>query len=399
MGIWFKRLGLALLFAAIGGAIYLALREQPIQVDIAQVEIGPMRVTINEEGIARVRDIYTISSPISGHLDRIKLDEGEAVIANQTIIASIHPLDPPFLDERTEAELKAAVEAAKSAIASAKAEHTHVQMALEQAESDYRRALELSKTNVVSESKLERTYNDLKLHKALLESREAFIRLRQAELVSAQARLRQPGDNSTPNPIDDNCCLHLVSPIDGVVLKVLARSEQAVSPGVPITEVGDPQNLEIAVDLLSSDAPKLKNGSKVEISDWGGENTLIARIRRIDPAAVTKISSLGIEEQRVDVILDLETVPEQLGHGYHVLAKLEIWSGDAILQVPIGALFRANGNWAVFVLQDGKAIMRTLTIDHMNNRYAEVLEGLSENEKVVLYPSDLLEDGSLIQPR
>jgi len=399
MGIWFRRLGLALLFAAIGGAIYLALREQPIQVDIAHVEIGPMRVTINEEGIARVRDIYTISSPITGHLDRIKLDEGEAVIANQTIIASIHPLDPPFLDERTEAELKAAVEAAKSAISSAKAEHTHVQMALEQAESDYRRALELSKTNVISESKLERTYNDLKLHKALLESREAFIRLRQAELVSAQARLRQPGDNSTPNPIDDNCCLHLVSPIDGVVLKVLARSEQAVAPGVPITEVGDPQDLEIAVDLLSSDAPKLKNGSKVEISDWGGKNTLTASIRRIDPAAVTKISSLGIEEQRVDVILDLETVPEQLGHGYHVLAKLEIWSGDAVLQVPIGALFRANGNWAVFVLQDDKAIMRTLTIDHMSDQSAEVLEGLSENEKVVLYPSDLLEDGSLIQQR
>jgi len=399
MGIWFKRLGLALLLAAIGGAFYLALREQPIQVDIAQVEIGPMRVTINEEGIARVRDIYTISSPITGHLDRIKLDEGEAVIANQTIIASIHPLDPPFLDERTEAELKAAVEAAKSAISAAKAEHTQVQMALEQAESDYRRALELSKTNVVSESKLERTYNDLKLQKALLESREAVIRLRQAELVSAQARLRQPSDNSTPSSINDNCCLHLVSPIDGVVLKVLARSEQAVAPGVPITEVGDPQNLEIAVDLLSSDAPKLKNGSKVEISDWGGEKTLTARIRRIDPAAVTKISSLGIEEQRVDVILDLETVPEQLGHGYHVLAKLEIWSGDTVLQVPIGALFRANGNWAVFVLQDGRAVMRTLKIDHMSDRFAEVLDGLSENEKVVLYPSDLLEDGSLIQQR
>lgn len=399
MGIWFKRLGLVLFFAAIGGAIYLALREQPIQVDIAQAKIKPMRVTINEEGVARVRDIYTISSPISGHLDRTTLDEGEAVIANKTIIASIHPLDPPFLDERTEAELKAAVEAAKSAIMSAKAEHTHVQMAMEQAQSDYRRALELSKTNVISESKLEQTYSALKLHEALLESREAFIRLRQAELVSAQARLRQPSDNSTPNPSDTECCMHLVSPIDGVVLKVLARSEQAVAPGVPITEVGDPRNLEIAVDLLSSDAPKLRNGAKVEISDWGGENTLTARIRRIDPAAVTKISSLGIEEQRVDVILDLETVPEQLGHGYRVLAKLEIWSGDTVLQVPIGALFRANGSWAVFVLQDGRAVMRTLTIDHMSDQSAEVLDGLSENEKVVLYPNDLLEDGSLIQPR
>ncbi len=399
MGIWFKRLGLVLFFAAMGGAIYLALREQPIQVDIAQAKIKPMRVTINEEGVARVRDIYTISSPISGHLDRTTLDEGEAVIANKTIIASIHPLDPPFLDERTEAELKAAVEAAKSAIMSAKAEHTHVQMAMEQAQSDYRRALELSKTNVISESKLEQTYSALKLHEALLESREAFIRLRQAELVSAQARLRQPSDNSTPNPSDTECCMHLVSPIDGVVLKVLARSEQAVAPGVPITEVGDPRNLEIAVDLLSSDAPKLRNGAKVEISDWGGENTLTARIRRIDPAAVTKISSLGIEEQRVDVILDLETVPEQLGHGYRVLAKLEIWSGDTVLQVPIGALFRANGSWAVFVLQDGRAVMRTLTIDHMSDQSAEVLDGLSENEKVVLYPNDLLEDGSLIQPR
>jgi HlyD family secretion protein len=270
---WIKRFGLALLVLAIITGFYLALREQPIQVDIAEVKVGPMRVTINEEGVARVRDIYTVSSPISGHLDRTKLDEGEAVVANQTIIASIHPLDPPFLDERTEAELKAAVEAANAAYALSKVERTQAQTVFEQAMSEYRRASELSKTNVISESKLERVFNDMRLQKAQIESKEAIILLRQAEVVSAQVRLRQPSDIASA-PQNEGCCIQLVSPVDGIVLKVLARSEQAVIQGAPITEIGDPQNIEIEVDLLSSAAPKLKIGTKVLIREWGGNYLL-----------------------------------------------------------------------------------------------------------------------------
>lgn len=398
MGIWIKRFGMILLAIAIGAGFYLALREQPISVDIAQVDIGPMRVTVDEEGVTRVRDVYTVSSPISGHLDRTKLDEGEAVIANQTIIASIHPPDPPFLDERTKAELVATMEAANSAFALAKVEREHAQTALEQAESDYRRALELSKTNVISESKLERAYSDMKLHKAQVESREAVIQLRKAEVVSAKARLRQPSD-VTANPPAEDCCIHLFSPVDGVVLKVLTRSEQAVVQGTPITEIGDPQNMEIVVDLLSSDAPKLKIGSRVEISDWGGDDPLEARIKRIDPAAYTKVSSLGIEEQRVDVVLDPLTVPKALGHGYRVLAKLEVWSADTVLQVPIAALFRANGDWAVFVVENGRAKLQQLAIGHINNRMAEVFDGISSGQNVILYPSDLLENGSRVEMR
>ncbi|KAB7614430.1 HlyD family efflux transporter periplasmic adaptor subunit [Amylibacter sp. SFDW26] len=398
MDIWAKRIGVILIVAVIAAGFYLAFREKPILVDIAKVEIGPMQVTIDEEGVARVRDTYIVSSPISGHLDRTKLEEGEPVIANETIIASIHPLDPPFLDKRTEAELEAALEAAKSAFTLAKVERAQAQTALEQAESDYRRTLELSKTNVVSESKLERAYSELKLQQAQVESRDAVIRLRQAEIISAEIRLQQPNSVSMV-PRDKGCCVHLISPIDGVVLKVLARSEQAVTPGTSITEVGDPQNIEIAVDLLSSDTPRLKMGSKVEISDWGGDNVLEARIRRINPAAFTKVSSLGIEEQRVDVILDLKTVPKSIGHGYRVLAKLEVWSTESALQVPVGALFRSNGDWAVFTVDDGVARLQTLKLGHINNQMAEVYEGLASGQEVVLYPSDLLEDGRLISIR
>jgi HlyD family secretion protein len=238
----------------------------------------------------------------------------------------------------------------------------------------------------------------MKLLAAQVDSSEAVIRLREAELHSAEARLRQPGDEPS-TPSGPGCCFNLVSPVDGVVLKVLARSEQAVAQGTPITEVGDPRNIEIVVDLQSSDAPKLTIGASVEISEWGGPEALRATIRRIDPAAFTKVSSLGIEEQRVNAILDLESVPEDLGHGYRVLAKLEVWAGEDVLQVPIGAMFRADGDWAVFAVEGETAVLRRLSIGHLNNRTAEVLDGLAEGDKVILYPNDLLEDGSPVTQR
>ena len=398
MGKWLKRLGLLLFVLAIGAGFYFAMREQPVTVDLAEIKTGPMSVTIEEEGVARVRDIYTVSSPIAGHLDRTKLEEGEAVIANKTIIASIHPPDPPFLDERTKAELEAAAEAAKSAVALAQVEHTRAQMALELIQSEYDRASKLAKTNVISESTLERTYSDMNIQRAQVESTQAVIRLRKAELTSAEARLQQPADIGASSS-DNGCCVNLTSPIDGVVLKVVARSEQAVTSGMPITEIGDPANLEIVVDLLSSDAPKIKTGSKAIVTNWGGETELGATVRRIDPAAFTKISSLGIDEQRVNAILDLESVPPDLGHGYRVLTRLIVWSQNNVLQIPIGALFRSEGSWATFVVTDGRAILRKLSIGQMNQQSAQILEGLQEGESTILYPNDLLEDGSLVIPR
>lgn len=395
---WIFRLGLLGLALAIIAGFYFAMREKPILVDTAAVKRGEMRVTIKEEGVTKVREVYTVSAPIAGHLDRATLEEGAAVIAGQTVIARIHPPEPPFLDERTLAELTAAAEAARSAVALAEVEHARAEKSLDLARSDYNRASQLAKTNVVSERALEQAYNDLQLQEAQVASTEAVISLRKAELASALARLRQPKDIDAAAR-GEGCCIELTSPVDGVILKVLARSEQAVAQGAPLMEIGDPAKLEIVVDLLSSDAPRIQPGSHAIISDWGGDADLSATVRRIEPAAFTQVSSLGIEEQRVNVILDLDTVRPELGHGYRVLSSLVVWSADDVLQLPIGALFRSGGQWAVFAVSDGRAELRKIEIGKINDEVAQITGGLDKGDIVILYPSDILQAGSLVEPR
>ncbi|WP_202396001.1 efflux RND transporter periplasmic adaptor subunit [Stappia sediminis] len=398
MRLWLKRLFFTALTIAIAGGFYMALKEKPILVDIARVTAGPMQVTINEEGETRVRDVYTVSSPMDGHLERIELEEGDAVKANETIIASIRPLDPPFLDERTRTELLAALEAARSAVKVAEVELTRAEVALSLAKSEYQRASKLANTNIISQSQLEKAYNAVQLQEAQVESAKANIRLRNAELDSARARITETRELQTRRTGED-CCMDITAPVNGVVLDVIAESEQAITSGAKLVDIGDPKDLEIAVDLLSSDAVKIKPGTKVTITEWGGDKDLQATVRRIDPAAFTKVSALGIEEQRVNVILDLDEVPEGLGHGYRVFARLTVWSGENVLQVPIGAIFRSDGNWSVFAVVDGKADLRKVRLGHMNSSDAEVLEGLADGDTVILYPNDLLSDGSLVEDR
>jgi HlyD family secretion protein len=398
LGTWTKRLFLLLGAAVIAGGLYVAMRPRPTLVDIATVKEGPMEVSVEEEGVTRVREIYAVSSPIEGHLDRLALEEGDPVEANKTVVASIHPLEPPFINERTRTELVAAIEAARSAVALAKVERARALTALELAQSELRRTEKLAQTNIVSQSTLEKAQSDVDLQKAQVESADATIRLREAELASAKARLTQPGDISQ-TPKGSDCCINITAPVDGVVLKVIAKSAQAVVPGTKIAEIGNPRDLEILVDLLSSDATRISPGAKVRITDWGGEGELQARVRKIEPAGFTKVSALGIEEQRVNAVLDLDETPPSLGDGYRVLAHLVVWSSDNVLQVPIGALFRSNGDWSVFKVVDGIAHIQPVEIEHLNDRDGEVLGGLENGDQVVLYPSDVLEDGGSVDVR
>ena len=398
MVIWLKRLGILILLGGLAGVPYLAMRETPVAVDLAVVELGPMTVTIDEEGETRIRDVYTVSAPIEGHLERTALEEGDQVIADETVIASIHPPDPPFLDERTRTQLDAAVKAAQSAVAVAQVALTRAKTNFNQADTQFKRTEKLTKSKVFPLSRLEQDFSNLELARAEVKSVQALIELRKAELASAQARLAQPG-NVNQVPDGGDCCINITSPESGVVLKILARSERTVASGTKIAEIGDPKNLEVVVDIPSSDAPKIKPGTQVTISEWGGEEDLQAVVRRIDPAAFTKISSLGIEEQRVNAVLELNSVPDGLGHAYRVLARMVIWSGSDIVQIPIGAMFRANGAWSVFIVKDGRALLREISVGNMNNNNAQVTQGLEMGEEVVLYPSDLLENGSLIEER
>ena len=384
--------------AAIGGALYVAFRERPILVDLAPATRAPLQVTVKEDGITRIRNVYAVSSPIAGYLDRIEFSVGDPIGAGESI-AGIHPLDPPFLDTRTRTELMAGIDAARSSVAVAEVELVRARTARDLARASHNRAIKLAATNIVSPSELERLGGELELADAQVRSAEAMIALRRAELASAEARLVQPGQAPTP-AANGECCVEIVSPIDGIILSLNAKSEQAAAVGQLIAEIGDRSDLEIMVDLLSADAVKVHPDSTVLITDWGGAETLQAVVERIEPSAFTKVSALGIAEQRVNAIIALKgPPPKDLGHGFRVIANLITWSSDAALQIPVSALYRDGGDWAVFRMEDDRAKVVQVEIGHMTDRRAEILSGLKEGDQVILYPGDALEDGSLIADR
>ncbi|RST87922.1 HlyD family efflux transporter periplasmic adaptor subunit [Aquibium carbonis] len=394
--VWMKRLGYALAVAAIAAVFAWALREPPALVDVATVAEGPMRVTIREEGRTRVRDIYTVSAPIAGHLSRTVLEEGDAVVAGETIVAAIHPLDPPLIDRRTEAELQAARDAAQSGVGIAESELQRVETGLQLAEDELARAIRLFGPGVISESALQRAQNQVDLNKAAVEAARATVAFRRAELASAEARLLMPSPRGEG---EDSCCVSLMAPIDGSVLAVHAQSAQAVTPGTRIADVGDTSRLEVVVDLLSSDAVRITPGTEAAITGWGGDAALPAVVRRVDPAAFTKVSALGIEEQRVNAVLDLEAGDPRLGHGYRIFAEMTVWNCDLCLTVPVPALFRSGGDWNVFVLENDRLRQAPVGIGRMNDEVAQVLSGLAAGDRIVLHPGDTLADGGSAQPR
>lgn len=393
---WLKRTGLGVLVLLVAAGFAWALREQPTAVDTAAVSEGPMKVTIREEGITRVRDIYAVSTPLAGHLSRTVLEEGDPVEAGKTVVAAIHPLDPPLIDQRTQAELLAARDAARSGVGIARTELQRAETALRLAREDLARALKLFGPGVISESALQKAKSEVELQEAAVAAGRATIGFREAELASAEARLLQPGRGGAA---ESDCCVELLAPITGTVLAVYAKSEQAVAAGAKIAELGDTSRLEVVVDLLSADAVRIRPGDRAEIAEWGGDAPLDAVVRKIDPAGFTKVSALGIEEQRVNAVLDLKVSDKRLGHGFRVVAELVVWECASCLQVPISALFRTGDGWSAFVVEGGRARAVAVGIGRMNDETAQVIEGLKPGETVVLHPSDAVADGSTVTPR
>lgn len=396
VSLWLKRAALVAGAAAIVAAFAYALKEKPVLVDVAEISRGPMKVTVRQEAQTRVRDVYTVSAPIAGNLDRIVIEEGSRVEAGKTVIGAIRPLDPPLIDERSRAELTAARDAAQAAVAIARVDLKRSQNGLDQARSDLERAKQLATTRIISSSTLQKSTTAVQDAEAQVQASLAAIALRQAELATAEARLIRPEDQRLNDP--SGCCVDITAPVDGVVLNIFAKSEQPVQTGVKIAEIGDPSKLEIVAGLLSTDAVKVQPGAEAEIVNWGGA-PLKAVVRRIDPAAFTKVSALGIEEQRVNAILDLKETDARLGHEFRVYADIAVWQAGDVLQVPISALFRTGNDWTVFVIRDGRADETKVAVDHMNNTTAEVTDGLDAGDQVILYPSDTLADGNLVEAR
>jgi HlyD family secretion protein len=400
LGKWVKRAtGIGFVLAIVAATVY-ALMPPPVPVDIATIDRGPLEVTVDEEGMARVRDVYVVSSPIAGRLARIPVHVGDQVARDVTTVASIRPLDPSFLDTRSRHEIAALVEAARATVASSEAQLNAAEVNARVAQSDLERSQKLAATQTISAHALEKAVNDLDTAKAGVEQAKATLELRKSELASAQARLIEP-DQQTGSASGDSCCVVARSPIDGVVLKLSAESEKVVLGGTPLVEVGDPRDVEIVTHLLSADAVNVAPGAAARLDEWGGP-VLNAKVRQVEPAGYTKVSALGIEEQRVDTILDVTDPHDtwnRLGHAFRVMVHIAIWKADNVVRVPLGALFRRGNDWNVFRTVGGRALLTPVTIDHRNQRFAEVTRGLAEGERVVLHPSDRVTDGVALQVR
>ena len=378
--------------------IVWALWPQPVPVDMAAITTGPLEVTVEDEGITRIREVYTVSAPIGGKLLRSPREVGDSVAANKTLVAVIEPTDPTFLDVRTQRVNAAAVQAAQAAVNLAEAQIKQAKAQLEFTRNDLSRAEKLAASKTISDRALEKAKLDVDSAESAVASAVATMEVRRRELESARAHMIQPGQ---PSVRSASCCVEVRAPIDGRVLKIIAESEQVVPPGAPLLEIGDPHDLEIVVDFLSRDAVRIKPGQPARIESWGGDKILNARVKRIEPTGFTKVSALGIEEQRVKVILDFtgpESEWQELGHGYRIIARVVVWHGDGVL-VPLGALFRQGESWAVFVVDDGRARRRLIKIGERNLHNARIIDGLKPGEKVVLHPSDRVIDGVRVEPR
>ena len=378
----------------LGGLIW-AFMPKPVTVELADVGPRSLEVSVEEEGEARIREVFSVSASIAGKLQRISLHPGDIVIADKTVVALIGPVAPALLDARARAVGEATVSAAEAAVDLARAQVDQAEATLEFMTSEANRARALYEKSATTKRLLDSAILEQKTAQAAAESARANLDVRARELESARALL---GTGNGTDPRD--CCIELTSPVSGQVLRVLTENEQVVQPGTPILEVGNPGNLEIVVDLLSRDAVRVQKGASAEISGWGGPS-IAARVDRVAPSAWTKVSALGIEEQRVEVILSLQGDPIEwraLGHGFRIVARIALWRKDGVLSVPVGALFRDGSDWAAFVLRDGRAKLQTITMGERSDDFAQVLDGLQPRDRVILHPSDLVKDGVAVDP-
>lgn len=388
------------LAAAVIVGLAFAFRPQAVPVDFAAVEKGALIVTIDEEAETRVQDVFVLSAPVTGRLRRIEAEAGDFVAAGETVVAQIEPADPSFLDVRSETQARAAVQAAESALTLARAELDEAMAESEFAASELRRAEALIRNETISQRALDDARRVFKTRSAAVTTARAAVAMRQFELAEAQALLVSPTETQD---LHGNCaCLTITAPVSGQILRLIRESEVIVQAGEPLMDIGDPGSLEIVADLLSSDAVRVEPGDAVIIEEWGGTVPLAGEVRRIEPFGFTKVSALGIEEQRVNVIIDITDPPERwgrLGHGYRVETRIVLWRDDDVFKVPLTALFRDGTNWALFVEEDGRARRRIVELGQSNGLEAQIATGLTIGERVVLHPSDRVVDGVLIEAR
>jgi HlyD family secretion protein len=382
----------------VAGLSYVSFREDPVPVDLATVTRGRLEVTINADGQSQVRDLFEVASPISGTALRSPVSEGDVVRAGETVVAVVQPASSGLLDARAQLQAEAALQEAMAAKHVAEADLKQAEETARFARSQFDRTQALVTRGVASITRMEDDTQRLAVANATIEAARARMEMADGAIERARATLLQP-ENADISA--NGCCVEVRAPSDGVVLSVAAVSERPVAIGTPLVSIGDPNELELVADILSNDAVRLSRGALAYVERWGGADILEARLDRIDPKARTKISALGIEEQRVDAYFNLTTSADKrpnLGDGFSVFLRIVEWRADDALQIPLSAAFRSGDGWAVFVAIDGLAERRAVTLGRRNDRMVEVLSGLDFEERVVTHPSDDIAAGvSLVE--
>jgi HlyD family secretion protein len=389
-----RTLLVVLLCLALAGLLVAGFWPKPVPVQTATVTRGPMIVTVTEEGKTRIRSRYVVFPPTAGFLQRVELRAGARITAGETVLAVLTPEPSTFLTPRMRAEALARLEAAEATVRARRAERERVHTSLELARRDLARIDALLADGAVARRDWDRADNEVRVLERELQAASFALQVAEHEAGVARAALSRDG---AP---DQGEAVPILAPVDGYVLAVMEESARSVAPSTPIMEVGDPGDLEIEIELLSVDAVAVVPGAEAVIEHWGGEGSLRARVTVVEPGGFTKVSAIGVEEQRVKVRAELtDPLPEgiMLGDRYGVQARIVTWRGEDVPRIPTSAVFRQAGEWKAFALENGRAALRTVAIGRENGLEAEVLEGLREGETVILHPPDTLEDGARVE--
>ena len=413
---WIRRLFWIVPVLLVGAGILVSLRPKPVPVETTTLQAGPMRVTVSGEGKTRVKDRYVVMAPVHGNLARIELRAGDPV-DDGTALATIEPIAPPLLDPRQRSELAARAQAAEAAARQASAAVSRAQAAARFAKRDLERVRTLTQQGTLSKADLESAELGAETATKDLESAEFGLRVAKHERDMAQAALertdRSPAvdakakahgkdktktkpEASAPAEIEQ---LALYSPVAGRVLQIVRMSEGVVNPGEPLLELADLNALEIVLDVLTTEAVQITAGDRATLLRWGGEGPLHGRVRLVEPAAFTKVSALGVEEQRVNVVIDIEEPPEdrpRLGDGFSLDVEVTVWESPSTLTVPLSALFRDSEGWSAFVVEDAVAALRRVEIGRRNDFDVQILSGLDAGDTVILHPGDRIHESTLV---
>lgn len=395
---WRRNFGLILLAVILLAAIAYGFWPQPVAVDVVAVTRAPLQVTVEEEGKTRVVDRFVISAPVPGYVRRIELKVGDTVSQGQ-VLAEVEPLRSVILDPRSRAEAQARVAAAEAALRAAQEDAIAAQAEADYAASQLQRLRRLYPKGYISIETLQQAEAAARRTEARRSSSRFAVQVAKFDLEAARTALRYSVAQGSRQIMEE---APVRAPVEGRVLKLKRESEGVVQAGEPLLEIGDPNSLEVEVEVLSADAVRISPGTRVLFERWGGVRPLEGRVRRVEPTGFTKVSALGVEEQRVLVIVDITSPTEQwqrLGDGYRVETSFILWEGDSVLQAPASALFRHGDGWALFVAANGRARLQPVQVGHRSGLAAEVVSPLKEGELVILHPDDSLADDVRISPR